>query len=207
MNWIEEFIKEYDVCPKAATLLRAGGFVSPQNAWTEWQDGEQMLWLLSKLDALTPEQSALISCLIVRKISGVWRLLSEDSRAAVVATEKWLAGNASLAEVQAAMVAAAWCASAVDASADEDWQSRASKVWAARAVSALVAVDETPLAEEAAEAVAVAASVMSAVEAMWAPVSVSAVEAMAMAEAARREIAEIVREVMPVCPFSTGDSR
>jgi len=194
MKWIEKFIEEYAVCPKAATLLREGNFATPQMAWDGWLDGPQMLWVARKFNALTPEQSAEILFIIIREIAGgaVWGVLSKDSREAVVTTEKWLKGNASPneLEVAASLVRSSeelWAALVAGAAVVVSSETVA-ELWAARAVSRAVesVVSGSPAAADWSESAAIMASVVSGVR----------TEA-----AARQEIAVIVREAMPNCPF------
>jgi len=128
----------------------------------------------------------------------VWRLLSEDSRAAVVTTEKWAKGKATLKELEAVGVMAAASTAAASTAAASTAAALAvsravagwsAELWAARAVSR--AVESALSGEVAADWLCpVTAAVMSVVAARAAE-----------SEEARQEIAEIVREVIPNCPF------
>jgi len=205
MNWGEKFIKEYDLYPKAAGWLRAGEFASPQEAWAEGQDGKQMLWVLYRLGAITPKEAAKISSRIIREIGGVWHLLSKPSQAAVITMEKWIAGEARLADVKASLLLAkaeeataslllakarAWGAG----SSSEAKAKAMSAMWAAitvaRVVGAVLTVESTAV---------VAAGLSAAVSAMWAASTGVAWEE--TEEETLKEIAAIVRQEFPVCPF------
>jgi len=237
MNWVEEFIEMYDTCPKAAGWLRAGEFASPQEAWVDCGRGDWMLCLLGQTGTLNNNTAVEISCRIVRGVSGgnaVWGLLADPvSREAVETAESWLAGVATLAEVQAAGAAASEVAAALVEAAEageaasevaatalallveqawtETWASPSEErawavLWAAADTAAtLAAAKAATLSSEAWAAGCAARTAESATHvtsAVW--VAGSAAEIGAAGETARQEIADIVRQEFPECPFPTG---
>jgi len=166
--------------------------------------------------------------------NAVWGLLADPIlREAVETAEKWRVGDATLAELAAAgeaagAVAAALEASAAEAEAESEVASEAlallvekawtdtptspseeqarAEAWAAADTAAtLAAAKAATLSSEAWAAGCAARTAESATHvtsAVW--VAGSAAEIGAAGETARQEIADIVRQEFPECPFPTG---
>jgi len=235
MNWVEKFIEMYGTSSAETKWLRAGNFETPQEAWDACGRGDWMLCLLGQTGSLSNYAAVTVACRIVRQVSGgsaVWSLLADPIlREAVSTAESWLAGNASLSEVQAAAAGAVAVAAALEVAAAVG--EAASEV-AAAALDLLVEkawTTDTPTSpsEEQARAEAWKAADTAALEAAaksaalsataWAAgcaartaksathvasviwVAGSAVEVGAAGAAARQEIADIIRQEFSECPF------
>jgi len=159
-------------------------------------------------NALTAEQLALISCRVIREIDGcvAWRFLSKPSKSAIETIEEWIAGKASLKELEAVGVLAEAAEAAAllllvqrrETAGSKEMSESSAALWAARAVSRAVdsVLSGSPVAVEVAMMAVVRANTAALLA--FASPQAAAVVALAAAKAAKQEIAGIVREVMSV---------
>lgn len=170
-NWL----KKHYACEPALTWL---GDRDPETAWRECPRADWMLWAAGKLD-VDRKTLVTIACRIARKVLHLVPTGEDRPRIAIETTERWVRGESTIEEVQAAR-----------RNAD------------AYAVVAYAAVAKAAAAAACAAATAASRSAAAACAAATADANDDddddATEAAAYArEQMQRECADIVREVLP----------
>lgn len=114
-----QLLKSHRACDDAVKWCKQ--FKTPAAAWKACQKPEWMLWALDALGIKDDQKSRLFACWCVRQ---VWNLLTDErSKKAVEVAELFVAGKATIQELDAARAAAsaaAWAAAraAGDAAGD-----------------------------------------------------------------------------------------
>ena len=129
-----EILQELDACDEAVEWAK--GYESLEHAWNECKHSDWMLWLDRKMDLFTDKQRRLMACRFVRETpigegKTVWDLLTDErSRNAVVVSERYANGEATVDELSTASDAAKTASSAA-ASGARDASAADGAAWAA----------------------------------------------------------------------------
>ena len=127
-SWVENKLKPLKVCKSA--LETAEQYVTGQEAWDNWQDASEMLWLLVRSHHVDRSKLIRIACDFTERVLSFFEGLypEDDSPRKAIEVARLIAENETYENKQKAIDASV-------AAADTDWATAAANA-AARAVAA-----------------------------------------------------------------------
>ena len=167
MKSTKDILTKLGACTEA---VKWAGRKTPKKAWETCKRGDWLLWIASKLD-IDRKKLVLAACACARTALKYVPVGEDRPRIAIETAEAWTRGEATIEQVRTAARAAS---AAADAAAD---------------AAASAAADAASAAARAAYAAARAAYAASA--------AASAAAHAAAHAAARKDIADIVRKIIP----------
>ena len=185
MKTTKAILAELGACPEA---VKWAGRKTHKKAWETCKRGEWLLWIAGRLD-IDRKLFVLAACGCARTALKYVPDGEDRPRMAIETAEAWVRGEATIGQVRSAANAAASYAASHAADAAPSAADAATYV-------AQAAADAATYAAQAADAASYAASYAAASHAVYAA-SCAASYAAASYAAARKDMAAIVRKIIP----------